>query len=117
MPSPLFLNKNFSISKSAFLQNAKKYYTDFIMENELKAALRKLSAEFLANSPEMSISGLWVRASKSAAFLARIDNGKSFTVRNFDKIVQWFSDNWPRGARWPAEVKRPPQSSIKQAAE
>lgn len=47
-----------------------------------------------------------------------VDNGKIIAMRNGAGItwarreaaLQWFSDNWPVGAEWPAAVARPAAS-------
>lgn len=33
----------------------------------------------------------------------------------FERAMQWFSDNWPEDAKWPAEVARPAASAFKEA--
>ncbi len=40
-------------------------------------------------------------------FFRRIEQGENFTVKTFDKVVQWFSDHWPSDANWPADIPRP----------
>jgi hypothetical protein len=30
-----------------------------------------------------------------------------FTFRKYDEVMQWFSTNWPEGAKWPGGVIRP----------
>lgn len=35
------------------------------------------------------------------------DESKTFTARKYDQVMLWFSENWPSGADWPAEVARP----------
>ena len=52
------------------------------------------------------------RALNDTKFFVRInDCGTTFTVRTFDKLIQWLSDNWPDDAIWPVEVPRPRPSS------
>jgi transposase InsO family protein len=46
-------------------------------------------------------------------FFQRLRDGKTLTVRKYDTVVGWFSENWPEGAEWPAAVRRP----IAEAAE
>jgi len=41
-----------------------------------------------------------------------IAKGADTTTRNFEKAMQWFSDNWPDDTPWPEGVERP----AKQAA-
>lgn len=45
-------------------------------------------------------------------FFRRIAAGENFTARTFDKVVQWFSDNWPDdpACEWPKDLPRPAQS-------
>lgn len=33
--------------------------------------------------------------------------GGDLNTRSFERAMQWFSDNWPAGAEWPAGVARP----------
>ncbi len=44
-------------------------------------------------------------------FFRRIEQGENFTVKTFDKVVQWFSDHWPEDATWPSDIPRPEQSA------
>lgn len=76
------------------------------MEDELKTQLRLLGDEFLAHS-KLAPGTMWARAANDARFLDRVEGGKSFTVKTFDRAIQWFSDNWPDDAVWPAHVSRP----------
>ena len=76
------------------------------MENELKAHLRALIDAFCGISP-LSPKTIWGRAVGDARFFQRIEAGHGFSVRTYDKAVQWFSDNWPEDAVWPPEVPRP----------
>lgn len=75
-------------------------------EDEFTSNLRALGSAFLAAS-KLSPSTMWGRAAKDARFLARIDSGKSFTVRVYRETIRWFDENWPEGAVWPPEVPRP----------
>ena len=33
--------------------------------------------------------------------------GADITLGRFNSAVLWFSENWPEGAEWPADVARP----------
>ena len=46
------------------------------------------------------------RAVNDARFVDRVLAGEGFTVRTYDKVVQWLSDHWP-DANWPEGVPRP----------
>jgi hypothetical protein len=77
-----------------------------MLEPELKENLRALGRAYLAKRPYAATT-LWARATKEARFMDRLDSGKTFTVKTYDRAVQWFSDNWPEGAEWPKSVRRP----------
>ncbi len=41
-------------------------------------------------------------------FFRRVRDGHtSFTVATYDRVVTWFSENWPEDAPWPDDVPRP----------
>lgn len=46
------------------------------------------------------------RAVNDARFVERVLAGEGFTVRTYDKVIQWLSDHWPE-ANWPDGVPRP----------
>ena len=76
------------------------------MEAELKEILATLADEF-ANATGRKPGGIWAEAAKDGRFMDRVESGQTFTVKVFDRAVQWFSDNWPDGVRWPKVIKRP----------
>jgi hypothetical protein len=39
--------------------------------------------------------------------LGAIEDGSDIQVRRFERTMQWFSDNWPAGTKWPKEAARP----------
>lgn len=39
--------------------------------------------------------------------LAAIRGGSDVGARRLARAVQWFSDHWPAGAAWPADIPRP----------
>ena len=81
-----------------------------MVETELRENLRTLSQAYLARRPYAATT-LWARATKEARFMDRLEGGKTFTVRKYDRTVQWFSNNWPEGAEWPESVPRPKTTS------
>lgn len=38
---------------------------------------------------------------------AMIEGGADIQVRRLEKAMQWFSANWPSGAVWPDDIRRP----------
>lgn len=79
-----------------------------VMEKELTQNLRQLHATFMRVTGAAA-SSVWLYAARDAKFMDRIDAGGSFSVRTYDKIVLWFSDNWPPRLHWPKRIVRPPQ--------
>lgn len=39
--------------------------------------------------------------------LGLIEGGSDLTTKNLERAMQWFSDRWPEGANWPADIARP----------
>ena len=76
------------------------------MEEELKIILSTVGAAYAVHT-KLAASTIWARAAKDARFLDRIESGQGFTVKTYDRAMQWFSDNWPEDAEWPAGVERP----------
>lgn len=56
------------------------------------------------------------RVFRDAGTFRRLRAGGDLTTRNWDMALQWFSDNWPDGAEWPAGVQRPAVSREGEAA-
>jgi hypothetical protein len=44
--------------------------------------------------------------------LAAVEAGSDIYSGRLIRAVQWFSDNWPDGAEWPASVPRPAPNSV-----
>lgn len=34
------------------------------------------------------------------------------TIRKANRVIQWYSDNWPTDLAWPAGVRRPAKSKV-----
>ncbi|WP_421581110.1 hypothetical protein [Shinella sp. M31] len=43
--------------------------------------------------------------------------GGDLNTGTFERAMQWFSDNWPAGADWPADIPRPQPVMALEAAE
>ena len=41
------------------------------------------------------------------ALFSRVMAGSCVTTRRYNKVLQWFSDHWPMGLSWPADIPRP----------
>jgi hypothetical protein len=49
--------------------------------------------------------------------IASLRSGGDVGAMRLDRAIQWFSDNWPANAVWPADVPRPAPMPVKEAAE
>lgn len=56
-------------------------------------------------------------AAGQAYVFQRLRDGCSITARRYNRIVQWFSDNWPADLLWPADIPRPAPSPDSPAAQ
>lgn len=54
------------------------------------------------------------KAAGNATLFERLRTGKGCNIRTAQKVLDWFSDNWPVDLQWPADVPRP--SAKKDAA-
>ena len=77
------------------------------MQEALRADIAQLTETFVG-STGLKASTVLSRAANDARFLERTGaGGKTFTVRVYENALKWFSENWPEGATWPADIKRP----------
>ena len=56
------------------------------------------------NRAETTVSRL---STGSGDTLSRLRRGHSITTARADRALQWFSDHWPAGLDWPADIPRP----------
>lgn len=80
------------------------------MEDELRSQLLKLASVFEA-ATGVTIPTIGKRALNDNTFFQRIAAGDGFTLKTFDRVIRWFSDQWPAGTRWPADAARRPAPS------
>lgn len=81
------------------------------MENELRINLLSC-AETFAKAKGIGLPTLARRAAGDWRFFDRLHaDDKTFTIRKYDEVVQWFSDNWPANTDWPAGFDRPKQGA------
>ncbi len=77
------------------------------MEETLRAQLFDLADRFCA-ATSLSRQAIGLQAIRDNSFFTRrIANGRTFTIRTFDRVVEWFSANWPADVEWPPEIERP----------
>lgn len=66
-----------------------------------------LVAEAYASARSLSESRVSTLAFGEGTRLKHIREGGDMGARRVQRGLQWFSDNWPDGAEWPASVPRP----------
>lgn len=77
------------------------------MEETLRQNLSSCVAAYGA-ATGLSGAAIGLRALRDNTFFRRVlDERQGFTVRIYDRVIGWMSENWPEGAVWPAEVPRP----------
>lgn len=76
------------------------------MEHFLRANLHACFAAY-ASARGVGSATIGKQAAGDWRFFDRIAAGKGFTARKYDEVMQWFSDHWPKGVVWPANVPRP----------
>lgn len=78
------------------------------MEETAKATIIDLANRF-SDATGVSPSTIGKRALNDNTFFSRISGtDATFTLRTFDRLLAWFSENWPETAVWPEGVERPP---------
>ncbi len=93
-----------------------KSYYPRIMETELTDNLAACAAAF-AGARGLELSTIGRLAAGDSRFFSRLTEGKTFTARKYDDVIQWFSDNWPAGAEWPEGVARPAPSAAVESSQ
>lgn len=64
------------------------------METQLASHLLKLAAIY-AKAKSIEESTIGRQCAADGRFFARIRQGKTFTVKKYDEVMQWFLVNWP----------------------
>lgn len=80
-----------------------------IIENLLRLA------RLYAAHQGLSLSTVSTYAANDGKFFPTLSVGAGCTVARADRVLQYFSDNWPADLEWPRDVPRPPKGG-KEAA-
>jgi hypothetical protein len=75
-----------------------------------------LVARAYAAGAKVDLSTASWRAFGDTKKLAAMIEGADIQVRRLERTMQWFSDNWPEGSPWPADVARPAPSTQSETA-
>ena len=70
------------------------------METQLASNLLLLASIF-ACAKHIEETTVGRHCASDGRFFVRIREGKTFTVKKYDEVVQWFSLNWPEDIPWP----------------
>ena len=77
-----------------------------MMEESLRSGLLATVAAFEA-ATGISAKTVGKRSINDNTFFPRISAGDNFTVKTYDRVIGWMSDNWPHDLTWPESVDRP----------
>jgi hypothetical protein len=76
------------------------------MELQLNANLQNTARAYAAASG-LAMTTIGMRSARDARFFDRLADGKGFTVKTYDLVMNWFSRNWPDATPWPEGIPRP----------
>jgi len=48
-----------------------------------------------------------MRVLKKGNFFQTLKDGRDCRTTTANKVINWFSTNWPDGLEWPADIPRP----------
>lgn len=85
------------------------------MEETLRKNLIDLAASY-SSATGASCASIGQFSLNDNTFFSRIQAGKGFTIGTFDRVVAWFSKNWPDDCAWPDGVERPASAKDEVAA-
>lgn len=63
-----------------------------------------------------SLARVSTLATNDGKFFRKIEAGSGCTVDRLNRILRWFSDNWPATVAWPEGVARPVTAASGKAA-
>ncbi|MGR3480675.1 hypothetical protein [Salipiger marinus] len=73
--------------------------------------------ERFAADRNWSVNTTSLRAAGKGTYVSDLKAGRvGMTVHRRDRILQWFSDNWPEDLEWPSDIPRPAKSKPQEAA-
>lgn len=76
------------------------------MERELIDHLHTVAAAY-AQAKGLKESTVGKDVAGDGRFFANLRSGITFTARKYDRVMRRFSENWPDGLDWPADIPRP----------
>jgi len=64
-------------------------------------------ADLYGNHHNLTHWAVSMRMLKKGDFFQRLKNGGDCRTVTANKVVEWFSANWPADLEWPADIPRP----------
>ncbi|QDP59332.1 MAG: hypothetical protein GOVbin287_6 [Prokaryotic dsDNA virus sp.] len=74
----------------------------------------KTLAHLYAAHTGLKLATVSTYAANDGKFFKSLEDGSGCTVKRANRLIAWFSQNWPNDLVWPTEVQRP--SKKKEAA-
>lgn len=82
------------------------------MEQVLRTHLATLAKAFEA-ATGVTPASVGQSALKDNTFFPRVlDEGAGFTIKTFDRVVEWFAKHWPADLAWPDGIERPSLTKV-----
>ena len=84
-------------------------YKQRMLEHDARETIRAL-ADAYCEAELCRASRISRMAIHDGAWISKVldeNSGFNFSVRSYDQVVAWLSENWPANAKWPKGVKRP----------
>jgi hypothetical protein len=66
-----------------------------------------LTSSHFAQQRGLSLSRVSKLVFNDGKTLGRVGADGDVTTSTYERAMEWFSTNWPEGAEWPADVRRP----------
>jgi len=64
-------------------------------------------AELYAGHCKLKLSTVGAYAANDGKFFGRLTDGYDCRTRTAQRILAWFSENWPADLEWPKAISRP----------
>ena len=74
------------------------------------SAYLHLLAETYSSGTGKSLATISNLSCGHARLFSRLSEGRSCTLRTYNRVLQYFSDNWPLDLPWPVDIPRPDPS-------
>lgn len=74
-------------------------------------------AEVFTGHSGLTLSTVSTYAARDGKWLPALKAGTAgCTIRKAERVLSWFSDNWPSDLEWPRDIPRPSKPKSREAA-